>query len=65
MGYAQTKISPGERDTNIQGYFEIQINHLIPARRLDIVISNKKKENLPNSGLSSLAGREVNEEIDK
>ena len=38
--------------------FEIQMDHLISDRRLDLVIVNKKKkkkkrerENLPNSGL--------------
>ena len=31
--------------------FEIQTDHLIPARRPDLVMINKKKEHLPNSGL--------------
>ena len=31
--------------------FEIQIDHLILARQPDLVIVNKKKENLPNCGL--------------
>ena len=29
--------------------FEIQTDHLIAARRLNLVIVNKKKEHLPNS----------------
>ena len=34
--------------------FEIQTDHLIPARRLDLAIVNLlKKVNLPNSGLQS------------
>ena len=38
-------------DTNNR-YFEIQTDHLISARQLDLLIVNKKKkkENLPNSG---------------
>ena len=31
--------------------FEIQTDHRILARRSDLVIVNKKKKNLPNSGL--------------
>ena len=33
--------------------FEIQTDFLILARRPDLVIVNKTKENLPNSGLCS------------
>ena len=32
-------------------YFQIQTDHLILARQPDLVIVNKKKENLPNFGL--------------
>ena len=38
---------------------EIQTDHIIPARRPDLVIVNKKKE-LPNSGLYR-SGRPQNE----
>ena len=31
--------------------FNIQTDHLIPARRPDLIIINKKKENLQNSRL--------------
>ena len=31
--------------------FDIQTDHLISARRPDLLIINKKKENLPNCGL--------------
>ena len=34
--------------------FEIQMDHLISARRPDVVIINKKKENLQNFGLCCL-----------
>ena len=36
---------------NILWAFEIQMDHLITARRPDRVIVNRKKENQPNSGL--------------
>ena len=31
--------------------FDIQMDHLIPARRPDFIIINNKKENLQNCGL--------------
>ena len=31
--------------------FDIQMDHLISARRSDLIIINKKKENLQNCGL--------------
>ena len=42
--------------------FQIQTDHLITARRPDLVIVNKKrkKENLPNSRLSVPADHRVN-----
>ena len=42
-----------ENETHkIPWYFEIETDHLIPARRPNQGITNKKKENLPNSRLS-------------
>ena len=36
--------------------FEIQIDHLILARRPDLVIVKKKKENFPTSGICCPSG---------
>ena len=41
---AQPKICPGEWDAQILWDFQIQIDHLILARRPDLVIVNKKRE---------------------
>ena len=38
--------------------FNIQTDHLIPARRPDIIIINKKKENLQNCRPCCLGGRQ-------
>ena len=41
-----------ENDTHkLPWDFAIQTDHLISARRLDLIIINKKKENLQNCGL--------------
>ena len=49
--------------------FEIQTDHLISTRRSDLVIINKKKENLSNCGLFVPADQRVklkeNEKRDK
>ena len=51
MVYTQPRISPGERN-KILWDFEIQTDHLIPARILDLMIINKK--NLPSCELCHL-----------
>ena len=43
MVYAQTRIRPGEWD-RITWDFVIQTDHLIPVRRLNVVIVKKKKK---------------------
>ena len=47
MIYAQTRMRPGEWVYNVLLDFQIQTDHLIPARKRDLLIVNKK-ENLPN-----------------
>ena len=47
MVHAQTSIWSGEEDAQIFRNFEIQADPLTPVRRPDLVIINKKKENLP------------------
>ena len=44
MVYAQTKICPREWDVKNFWDFEIKTDHLISARRLDLVIKKKKKK---------------------
>ena len=51
MVYAQTRIHPGEKTNIILWDFEVQTDHLILARRPDIMIIKKKTENLQNSEL--------------
>ena len=46
-----------ENDTHkLLWNFNIQTDHLIPARRSDLIITNKKKENLQNCRLCSSGG---------
>ena len=40
-------------------YFEIQTDHLISIRRLDLIITNKKRDNLQNCGLYCPADHRV------
>ena len=49
MVHAQSRIYPGEWDTQTPLRFDKQTDHLISARRPDLIIINTKKENLPNS----------------
>ena len=53
MVYLQTRIRSGEWDAKILWDFEIQTDHLIPVKRPDLVIINKRKklENLLDSEL--------------
>ena len=45
MVYVQTRICPREWDAQVSRDFEIQTDHLIPARQPDLVIVyNKKKK---------------------
>ena len=44
-----------ENDTLLRD-FNIQMDHLIPARRPDLIIINKKKENLQNCRFCCLGG---------
>ena len=58
------------RRTNFLWDFEIQTDHLIPARRPDLEIVNKKKEkkkkeNLPNSGLCNRCVRNNSQRFGK
>ena len=48
--YKRPRIRPAEWDAKLLGDFEIQMDHLISARRPDLVIVNKK-ENRLNSGI--------------
>ena len=50
MVYAQTRtIQENEPDKILRG-FEIQMDHLIPVKRPDLVLINQKEENLQSSG---------------
>ena len=52
MVYSQTRISHGKWEANITWNFRIQTDHVVPARRPDLVIVNRKKkknENLPKT----------------
>ena len=51
MVYAQPGICPENETYKLLLDFEVQTDHLISARRPDLVIPNKKEENLPNRGL--------------
>ena len=56
MVHTQKSIRPGKWDTEFSGILRYKINHLMVARRPDIVIIKKGKENLSNSRLWHTGG---------